>query len=334
VLSLLLIVACHGTAGDRGEAEARVPVVTELVRQDSLPQELRIVGRLTPAPGSSVVLSAPGDAVVRQVTVRVGDAVGSGAPLLLLDAPGLEASAVSLRAQAEAASRDAERQAELLREGIAARRSVEEKEAAATSARAAATAADRLFAQARVTSPFAGRVQRVMVGPGERVSAATPLVEVLRPGAVDLLAQVTAGDLGRLHPGQPARVIAEGSASEVPAVVRSIAPAVDSVSNAGAVTLRVESRPGIVPGAGASAVVTVGLLRNALVVPDSALVLVGDSLAVFRVGPDSSVHHVSVIVDGRTAGRAAVRGELRSGDRIVSGGGYGLVDGMKVQPGP
>jgi RND family efflux transporter MFP subunit len=333
-LVLFAIGGCHGGAGERHEAASRVSVVTELVRRDSVAEELRIVGRLAPAPGSVVVLSAPGDAVVRQVAVRIGDAVSAGALLLELDAPALEGNAVSLRAEAEAAERDAGRQAELLAEGIVSQRSVEEKRAAATSTRAAATAAERLLEQTRVTSPFPGRVQRVLVGPGERVSATTPLVEVVRPGAVDLVAQVPAAELTRLHPGQQARVTAEGRETAVTAVVRSIAPAIDTVSNAGTVILRVEPRPGIVPGAGASAVVTIGVAQNGLVVPDSALVLVGDALAVFRVAADSTVRHVPVTVAARTGGRAAIRGELNVGDRIVSRGGYGLADGQKVQPAP
>ena len=79
---------------------------------------------------------------------------------------------------------------------------------------------------------------------------------------------------------------------------------------------------------------TLGRLQQALLVPDSALVLVGDSLSVFVMRTDSTVHRIGVLVEARAAGRAAVRGELQAGAQVVGSGAYGLVEGMKVEPIP
>jgi len=325
------LLACHG-GGDTEEAVTpRVRVSVATVEQIPMPETAALVGRLVPRPGSVAVLSAPTDAVVRSVMVQVGTPVREGEPLLALDAPELEASAVALRATADAAQRDALRQEALLKDGIASRRAVEEAEAAATSAAAAADAADRLLSRTRATSPLDGRVQRVLVNPGERVSAGTPLVEVIRPGLVDLVAQVPASLLVRIRPGQRATVVAEGVTGSAEATVHAVAPAVDSMTNAGTAILRLEPNSSLPPGAGATATVTLGRLATPLVVPETALVLVGDTLSVFVIQPDSTVHRVGVVVQARSGSKVAVAGALEAGETVVATGAYGLADGMKVE---
>jgi membrane fusion protein (multidrug efflux system) len=78
--------------------------------------------------------------------------------------------------------------------------------------------------------------------------------------------------------------------------------------------------------------VRVGVLRDVLVLPDSALVVVGDSQTVFVVGNDSVAHALPVVVLARRMGRVAVRGGLQAGASVVTTGAWGLADGMKVAP--
>jgi multidrug efflux pump subunit AcrA (membrane-fusion protein) len=112
-----------------------------------------------------------------------------------------------------------------------------------------------------------------------------------------------------------------------------MAPAVDSASNAGAVVIRIaRAGPGLLPGAGATARVNLGQKSGVLVVPDSALVLVGDVMSVFVIGADSVAHAHPVTVGIRQNGRAEVSGDIKAGDHVATTGAYGLSDGMRVVP--
>jgi RND family efflux transporter MFP subunit len=308
-----------------------VPVGTAVVRADTITDQVTVVGRLVPIPGGAALLTAPAAGVVRTIPVQIGEVVAAGQLLVDLDVPELASSARELRAAAEIAERDARRQQELFKDGIASQKQVEEKNANATAAKSAADAAEQLLARARVRSPISGAVQKVAAHPGERVEAGAPLVEVINPGALDLIGATPAAQLGRLKVGQPALVSAEGVSEGRRGLVRAIAPAVDSVTNAGQVVVRVPSPGGLRAGAGATARITLGTHRNALVVPDSALVLVGDAMSVFVIGPDSVAHVRPVTVGVREGGRVEVSGELQPGDRVATTGSYGLVDGMHVR---
>jgi len=328
-----MIASCGKKADDEAEPAPLVPVGIGTVAQDTISQVITLTGRLMPLPGGSALLSAPADAMVRTVAVQIGERVRQGELLIELDAPDLAANAKALAATATNAEHEAARQEDLFSKGVTSRKQVDEAAAQATSARSAAEAAERLLDQAQVRSPLDGGVQRVLVHPGERVSAGAELVEVIRGGSLDFVAQATADQLARLKTGQAALVTPEGSTEGQEGRVHATAPAVDSASNAGAVVIRIaRAGPGLLPGAGASARVNLGRKDKVLVIPDSALVLVGDMMSVFVVGADSVAQAHPVTVGVRQNGRAEVSGDIQAGDRVVTTGAYGLSDGMRVVP--
>jgi HlyD family secretion protein len=158
-------------------------------------------------------------------------------------------------------------------------------------------------------------------------------VEVIDVDTLDLHVAVPAGRLQGVHSGQPVTVVQEGDTTSHPAKIWAVAPGVDSLTNAGEVVVRVPNPGGrLLAGAGATARVLIGVEPQALIVPDSAVVLAGDSSAVFVIGADSIVHQRIVAPGVHQGGRLAVRGPLNPGDRVVTTGAFGLQDGMRVAP--
>jgi len=322
--------ACGGSGG--GETRILVPVNVALAVQDTMPESVNVVGVLRPSPGHAALLTAPVAGVIQRTVAQVGDHVVPGTLLVDIDAPELAAAAQSSASAAEVAEQDARRQQSLLDQGVTSRRTVEEKQAVARSARAEANAAAALLARASVRSPIAGEVQRILVQPGERVDAGAPLAEVVDGRSLDLVGAVAARLLARIHPGQSVQIEAEGFSAGAAGRVHAVAPALDSASHSGQVVIRVESGAGLPSGLSATGHVRTGLLRDALVVPDSALVIVGGAESIFVVAADSVVHIQPVEVLARSRGRAAVRGDVAPGALVVTAGAWGLADGMRVAP--
>jgi membrane fusion protein (multidrug efflux system) len=323
------LAACRSHDNDQ-EVTPTVAVETRLVTRDSVADQIQMIGRLATPPGGSAVLTAPAAGVVGAIRGSVGSRVERGEVVITLDVPELEASARQLAAAADLAEREASRQQGLLSEGIAARKQADQASADAVSSRAAAKAAEQLLARTRVSTPIAGLIQQVSVQPGERVEAGAVLARIIAPGELELDADVGNGILSRLHPGLSARVKADGDTAWLPAVIRAVAPAVDSATNTGQVIVRLRDARGNRPGAGAQAIVTLGGRRSALLVPETAVARVGDSLVVFTVGADSLAHQHTVRLGVRAAGLVEVTGDLQSGDRVVATGSAGLTDGIRV----
>jgi RND family efflux transporter MFP subunit len=337
--SMLLLGACgkqgeSDTGGQADPSKTQVPVGVGQVSRDSVVERLTLTGRLAARPGGAAVLAAPAAGVVQSLRVQIGDTVRRGQLVAELDVPELAADARQKEAAAAQADREAQRQQRLLQEGITSSRQAEEAAANAHQAAAGAASARDLLARTRVTSPISGVVQDVLVQRGERVDAGKPLVQIVAADTLDLVASVPAIQLGRLHVGLPAAVVQEGDSTYVMGRVAALTPGVDSLTNAGAAVVRISNPAGrLHPGAGATARVRLGVHRDVLVVPDSAIVLAGDTSVVFVVGPDSIAHQQSVVRGVGDDGRTEVRGNLKPGDQVVTTGAFGLQNGMRVVPG-
>lgn len=330
---LLFSIACHG-GGAEQQGVPNVTVETATVVADSITDQVELIGRLTTPPGGSALLSAPAAGVVGPVSATVGSRVSRGATIVTLDVPELEANARQLAAAADLAEREAARQQKLLADGIAARKQVDQATSDAVSARAAAGAAEALLARTRIASPIDGVVQRVMVQSGVRVESGAPVAEVVAPGTLEFDAAVSAAVLGRLRAGLSATILIDGDTAAIEGKVRAVAPAVDSLTNTGLVIVRVGRSGTARPGAPARARVALGGRRSALLVPDAAITRVGDSLAIYLVGPDSLAHQRIVRLGARSAGRTEIHGDVRPGDRIVTAGSAGLTDGVRLTIAP
>jgi membrane fusion protein (multidrug efflux system) len=326
-------VGCGHETDDSGDGATptRVPVGLAVVRRDTLVESLTLIGRLAARPGGSAMLTAPAAGVVSGVRAPVGDRVKKGSVVLELDVPELAADASQKVAAAAQAEREAARQQQLLGDGITSRRQAEEATASALQASAAAEAARTLLARTRMRSPIEGRVQEILVQRGERIEAGKTLAQIVSPDTLDLVAQVPAAELRRLRPGLSVDVVEDGDTLRLGGRVAALAPGVDSLTNAGSAVIRVANPGGhLHPGAGAVGRVRVGVRPSVLVVPDSAIVLAGDSSVVFVVGPDSIAHQRPVERGIRDSGRTEVRGDVREGDWVVTTGAFGLQDGMRV----
>jgi membrane fusion protein, multidrug efflux system len=335
IVLCLLAQACRsGTPGPGGsEIPTRVPVGIATVARDTLRNELVLTGRLGPQPGGSALLTAPAAGVISAVRAQVGNRVRRGDEVVTLDVPELAAEARQREDAAALARRSAERQARLLSDGVTSKRQADEAAAAALQASAAAEAAKALLERTRVRSPITGRVQTVRAQAGERVEAGARLAEIIDVDTLDFRAAVPANRLSGLRVGLPVSVIEEGDTVSHPGRIAAIAPGVDSLTNAAEIVIRVPNRDQhLLAGAGAVGKVMIGVDPSALLVPDSALVMAGDSMAVFVVGADSIAHQRIVRVGVRQGGRAGVEGSLAPGDRVVTSGAFGLQDGMRVVP--
>ena len=323
----------RGDTDDATVAATRVPVGLASVVRDTIIETLTLTGRLAARPGGAALLTAPAAGVVRTLALQIGDHVGRGEVVAELDVPELAADSRQKETAAAQAEREATRQTQLLADGITSARQAEEASAAADQAKAAAKAARDLLSRTRITSPLAGEVQQVMVQRGERVDAGRELAQVVASDTLDLIVAVPARQLPRLRLGLPALIRQEGDSTPAVGRVAAMAPGVDSLTNAGGVIVRVpNTKHRLRPGAAASAEVHLGRKAGVLAVPDSAIVLAGDSAVVFVVGADSIAHQRAVRRGAQAGGRSEVEGDLHVGDRVVTPGACGLQDGMHVVP--
>ncbi|HKJ03382.1 MAG TPA: efflux RND transporter periplasmic adaptor subunit, partial [Longimicrobiales bacterium] len=193
---------------------------------------------------------------VERVLADVGSRVRAGDVLVSLDAADIGARVAAARAQQELAERSFARVENLQRDGAASQQELDQARAGLEAARAMATEAEAQQSYAAVRAPFDGVVTQRTVDPGDLALPGQPMLVMMAPGAVKVVAELPAHRAGSIFVGDEVRV--GGAGKTHAARVTRVVPALVGGSR----TFRVEAslvdpEAGLMPGSYARLVVAV-----------------------------------------------------------------------------
>lgn len=329
----------HGPEGFIPMAPDRLAasgLAVERVEPGSLLSEIIAQATVAAPPEGRALLTARADGAVVRINKRLGDPVGAGETVALLesrDASAFVADRNAAAARAQAARSAAAREQRLFNARITARQDLE----AAVAARATAEAElQRTSAAVRaagvtgggrylaVTSPISGRITEVDTQLGAYVTAGAELFNVSDPRRIQVDAAVPVGDAQRIRPGDRAQVeLPNGGLVE--ASVRSVTPALDAQSRAATVVLQLNGAPGgLTQGQAVRARITPrGSQSRGIVLPEQAVQQIEGRDMVF-VQAKGGFQAVPVSVGSRSGGRVEILNGLRSGQTVVTEGAFVL----------
>ena len=275
------------------------------------------------------------------------------------------ASVLEARANAAEAAANADRARTLTQSGALSGQQIQQYATASETAQARVEAAQAaLNAQqvrlrnAQVLAPDSGVISSRTATVGAVVNGGAELFRMLRRGRLEWRAEVTSSELPRIRPGQKVTVTA-ASGAQVEGTVRMVAPTVDAQTRNGLVYVDLPAHPAESPpgrpkaasapsggsepraagSVGASAL-RAGMFargefalgaRDALTVPQSAVVVRDGFASVFEVAPDGRVAMRRVQTGQRVGDRVEIASGLGAGARIVERGGAFLNDGDLVR---
>jgi membrane fusion protein (multidrug efflux system) len=269
----------------------------------------------------SVVVSPETGGRVVAVSFQDGGSVRAGQPLVRLDSGIQRAEVAQSRANLDAVAANARRTEELLARGFATRRSQEESRAALLQIRASMQMASARLEQTVIRAPFSGTAGFASVEIGDYVAAGQDLINIEDTDPLKLDFRVPETLLTRLSPGaEISFTTAAFPGRTFRARVAGIDPRLDEGARSVSVrALAPNSSGALRPGLFA----TVNLVfdeREALLVPEAAVVAEGQSHFVYRVQGTRAVR-TPVRLGSREAGRVELVGSpLRLGDRVITMG--------------
>jgi RND family efflux transporter MFP subunit len=346
VAAIVGAAACTKQAAEETESEAPVPVTVATAMSGSIRGLLHATGVVNPAPDAELIVVAPEPARIAEIPKAEGDRVAKGDVLVRFEIPSAAAEvqrqgAEVQRAQAALANAKANqvRQRELFDRGIAARKDVEDAdrqiadaEAAVGQAEASRAAAITAAARSTVRAAFDGVVARRFHNPGDLVEAAAsdPVLRVIDPRRLEVVASVPLSESPRVVVGAPARLAA------VPNGGREIA-------------LRVVSRPAQVEQGTATIPVRLAFARpanfsagmpvqvdiqaeqhnNVVLIPAPALMREGEETGVFVVNGDKAERRM-VTIGLADDQNIEIRSGVKAGEMVIVQGQAGLPDGAKI----
>ena len=278
-----------------------------------------------------------------EVRVNVGDVVRRGQVLATFVPDLAQAELAQSRAavaEAEAtladASANAQRARDLQASGALSAQQINQLLTAERTAmarleavRAAARTQQLRLAQTQVLAPDAGVISARSATVGAVVQSGTELFRLIRQGRLEWRAEVVAGELAQIKPGQAVRVSA-GSAEPVAGRVRIVAPTVDAATRNGIVYVDLPQPGAMKAGMFARGDFETGS-SSGLTLPQSAVLLRDGFSYVFTLGADSKVAQAKVSVGRRVGERIEITSGLDPATRVVASGGGFLADGDTVR---
>jgi len=333
-----------------GKAGAQAPVVVSVVtpkRQD-VPVLLKANGSVTPV--SSVDLHPQTTSTVAAVHIREGQFVKAGELMFSLDARAASAAVDKARAQLmrdQAALADLERQRsralELLSKNFIAQGAVDTLSSQVESARALLSADQAALRSAQVDAsyatiraPMAGRVGAIAVYPGSLVQLATSLATITQLDPINVAFTLPEANLAALlaaHNAGPVPV--KVASSEAGAQAEGKLSFIDNTVDPSAGTIRLKAQfsnrdKQLWPGQYVSASLTVQTLKDALVIPQNAIISSGAATFVYTMEADQTVKARNVVRLYSFGAQAAVSG-LDGDEKVVVEGKQNLRAGSRVK---
>lgn len=193
--------------------------------------------------------------------------------------------------------------------------------------------AEAQLSYSEIHSPIAGVIADRGVYPGEMANAGSPLLTVMDVSRVVARANIPQSLAGYLKVGDAATVKPTDGGEALPGKVTVVSPAVDANSTTVQVWVETENpRERLKPGITVHVSVVASTIRDAVVIPVTALLPADDgSTQVIVVGSDSVAHTRKIETGARETDKVQVVSGLKPGEQVVTVGGIGVDDGAKVR---
>lgn len=332
-LPLLMLAGCgddeaQAKAGG-GPAERPIPVTTQVVQPSAWNDTLQALG--TARARESVTLTAKVSEIVQDVHFESGQQVAAGQKLVTLKGDAAQAALVQAEATYAEAERLYRRQKELADQQLIARSQLDTQLALRDAAAARVRQARADIGDRSVRAPFAGVLGIRQVSPGSLITANSTIATLDDNSRMYVDFQVPEAALASVEPGNTVTATAAAYPGEsFEGQVETIDARIDAATRA--VTVRAvfpngerKLRPGML--------LDVRLFRperQALVIPEIAVVQVGRDSFVYRVKADGSVEQAPVTAGVRRDGRVEIVKGISAGERIVIDGTGKLRPGVKI----
>ena len=308
---------------------ATVGIKTEAVAAGNLSADVLAPAMVTAAPNGVAVVTAHASGTIVRLAKQMGDSAKAGEILALVEsreAAAMVADQTVAESKAALTRSQLAREQDLYNQRVTPRQDLERAqaelavaEAEAKRARDAAAAAHvTAEGQIAVTSPLAGRITAVAAALGTFVQPETELFHIADPRFIQVEAAVTAMDVIRIAPGDPAKITTP-SGTIVAASVRTVASILNEQTRAATVVLSLSGSPEpLSPGEAVQADITP---KNAapigVLVPEDAVQNIGGRMVVFVRTP-TGFRVQPVGLGARGAGHVSVLSGLTAGETIAT----------------
>jgi RND family efflux transporter MFP subunit len=346
----LLATACgrgdQPAAAQQGAAQApqATPVKTIVLRSTEIPDSSEYIGTMKSR--RSISLNPQVDGQITEIFVKSGDVLKAGAPLMQID-PLKQEAAVNSQAAARAAQvanvqlaqTDYDRVKQLFDSGVVPRMTLDQAQAGLDTANEQLKNLDQQLSAQRVelqyykvVAPTDGTVGDIPVRVGDRVTTATLLTTMDRPGNLELYVNIPVEHSRDLKIGQRVQLLDTNGAVLAESRVDFIAPQVSSDTQSILAKATFENRAGTLRTSQFARTRVIWGVRQGAVLPILSVSRINGQFFVWVVeaGPPAVARQKLVHVGDLIGNDYPVLDGVKPGDHLIVEGAQTLLDGAPV----
>jgi membrane fusion protein (multidrug efflux system) len=306
-----------------------MPVEAAKVSLETVTQSIPAVGSLRSA--ESVVISSEVAGRVSKLNINEGAAVTKGTVLAEIAPEVYEAELAQAEARLTLSRRNYDRAQELQKQGAGTIRALDEASSNLRNDQATLELAKAYLGKTKIIAPFDGVLGLRKISIGAYVEAGNAIVnlDAINPVKVDF--RIPEVSLASLYVGQSVDVIlAAFRGKTFHGEVVAIDPAADMMGRSIMVRAQIPNPDGqLKPGLFAQVNLIVEKRNDAKLVPERALMPVGDNQFVYKI-VEGKATRTQVKIGIRQEGRVEIVEGLGPEDSVVTDGQIKLADGMPV----
>ncbi|MBK8726972.1 MAG: efflux RND transporter periplasmic adaptor subunit [Holophagaceae bacterium] len=267
---------------------------------------------------------------VTRVLVQEGDTVAAGALLSTQDEDDLALALRAAEAQATQAKSDRDRAETLLAKKSITKQAAQQAETAWQTADSAAGMARVRLKKAKIVSPFAGQVARRNIQPGDVLAPGQPAFEVVDNRKMEIQADLPAGAIASVKPGQAIRFRIAGFPDPFEGKVAQVSPSLGQDGRTLKVRMEVPNPDRLLKsGLFVDGEILAEGAQSLPALPATLLKVQGQAGKVF-LAKAGVAREAAITLGGEQDGWRAVRG-LAAGDEVIAEGRDLVHEGVRLR---
>ena len=332
LLAGLLAVGCkkkEGAAGPGGAGGGgfALQVVAVPVKAEPVVESVSLIGNVQP--NEIVDLNAETEGIVKEIRFQEGEPVKKGDVLVLLDDTKFAPQLAEAEAQLELSRTSFERVKQLFQDKLISQQEYDTASATYSASQATVDLKRRELRDTRIVAPFSGSTGARRISPGQVITKATQLTQLVDLETVNVEVSVPERYLSQLKEGQTVEFkVAAFPKETFRGEVFFISPQLDAGTRTALVKARIANPDRKLRGGMfANLELRLQLREAALVIPEPAIINNGDVTMVFVVTSTNTAFMRPVTTGLRLAGKVEITKGLSAGEIVV-------VEGLqKLRPG-
>ena len=334
-LPLLLSSACQRSKEKSEKRRARkTKVVVDVVQRKTVSESIRALGTIEAK--ERIDISAEIEGPIEGINFEEGSMVEKGELLFCIDQKVLTARVERARPTVELARQNLERTKSLFQSNTASRQELDDAQHEFDMAQADLELRIRELSKACVKAPFAGRIGRRLVSPGQFVLRGEKLAALIDVEHLEAVLSISEADMARVELGQRVKLKVKAYGDEVfEGKISLLSPELDQSTRSLLIKAKLENEEGkLRPGMFCRAEILCSDDREVLLLPDSALIIRGKKKEVFIVDKEGRAQKQMVSTGAHFDGSVEISKGLEQGSKVIVEGWQKLRDGANVDAAP